>query len=323
MTVETTLLISAAVAFAVVTGANDGGALIAMGMKIPSIKPLGAILMLAAAVVAGPILIGTQVANTLAHSMVRFDGGAGKSALLVAILSAVLVVTVLSRRGLPTSLTLALIGGITGAGFAYHLPVLWGMIGFVLIMGMAAPFISAASGFVFSRFLLGRIPARGLAARRICWAHRFVFGLQCLAYSVNDGQKILAIFAISAGTASGTLVGGPWQILAIGLLFMLGVLISIRKFARSLGAEIMLVRPANAIAAEFSSAAAVFGTTALGAPVSMTQSVAAALVGSGLSEGYGKIRWRAASRIVLAWVFTFPTAAVLAAAVASIGSVVS
>lgn len=134
---------------------------------------------------------------------------------------------------------------------------------------------------------------------------------------------MLAVFAVAAGTVSGSLPARPGQILAIGVLFTLGVLVGIRRSAAALGTGVMLMRPTNTIAAEFSSAAAVFGTAALGAPVSMTQSAAAALVGSGLSEGYGKIRWQAASRIALAWVFTLPAAAVLAAAIARFGSAVS
>lgn len=322
MTVEGALLVAAAIAFALVSGANDGGTLIAVGLKISSLKPLTAIGLLSVAVVAGPILVGTRVATTLANRLISFEGDAGDSALLVAVTVALLVVAVLSYGGLPTSLTLALMGGLVGSGVGFRFPVAWGMVGFVLAMGAAAPFVGAVGGFAFSRFLLGYMPGRGTAATRVGSAHRLAFGLQCLAYSVNDGQKMLAVFAVAAGTTSGAVSAQLEQVLAIGVLFTLGVLIGIRRFAGSLGAEVMLLRPTNAITAEFSSAAGLFGTAALGAPVSMTQSLAAALIGSGLSEGYGRIRWRAAFRIVLAWVFTLPAAAGLAAVVARAGSIV-
>jgi len=322
VTLEGALLVVAAIAFAVVSGANDGGTLIAMGLKISSVKPLTAIGLLSVAVMAGPILIGTRVATTLADRLVAFEGDAGDSALLVAVAVALLVVAVLSYKGLPTSLTLALMGGIAGSGVGFRLPVAWDTVGFVLAMGAAAPFVGAVGGFAFSRFLLRYIPGRGTAATRIGLAHRLAFGLQCLAYSVNDGQKMLALFAVTAGTASGAVSARPEQVVVIGVLFALGILISLRRFAGLLGGGIMLLRPANAITAEFSSAAVLFGTAALGAPVSMTQSVTAALIGSGLSEGYGRIRWQAAFRIVLAWVFTLPAAAGLAAVIARIDSVI-
>jgi inorganic phosphate transporter, PiT family len=323
VTIETVLLIAAAITFAVASGANDGATLIAMGLKISSAKPLMAIGLLSVAVMAGPVLIGTQVATTLANRLTAFEGDAGRSALLVAVIVALLVVALLSYRGLPTSLTLALMGGIAGSGVGFQLPVAWDMVGFVLAIGAAAPLVGAIGGFVFSRFLLGYMPGRGTAATRLVWTHRLAFGLQCLAYSVNDGQKMLAIFAVTAGTASGVVSARPEQILVIGLLFTLGIFIAIPRFAESLGQEVMLLRPTNAITAEFSSAAALLSTAALGAPVSMTQSLAAALIGSGVSEGYGRIRWQATFRIFLAWVITLPTATGLAAAVARVGSIAS
>ncbi|MDP9410607.1 MAG: inorganic phosphate transporter [Actinomycetota bacterium] len=312
-----------AAAFAVVSGINDGSTLIAMGLKITSLKPLMAIGLLSGAVVTGPVLFGTQVATTLAGRLVSFEGDAGDAALLAAVIAALSIVAMLSRRGLPTSLTLALMGGIAGAGVGYRLPVSWETIALVLAIGAAAPIVGGVGGFVFSRSLIWYMPGRGAATTRIGWAHRLAFGFQCLAYSVNDGQKMLAIFAVAAGTDSGSLPARPGQLLAIGVLFTLGVLVGLRRSAATLSTGVMLMRPTNTVAAEFSSAAAVFGTTALGAPVSMTQSAAAALVGSGLSEGYGKIRWQAASRIALAWVFTLPAAAVLAAIIARFGSAVS
>ncbi len=321
MTLETVLLVAAAMTFAGVSGANDGATLIAMGLKISFVKPLMAVGLLSVAVMVGPVLIGTRVATTLANRLTAFEGDAGRSALLVAVIVALLVVALLSYRGLPTSLTLALMGGIAGSGVGFRLPVAWDMLAFVLAMGAAAPFVGAIGGFVFSRFLLGYIPGRGTVATRLLWAHRLAFGLQCLAYSLNDGQKMLAIFALTAGTTSGVVSARPEQILVIGLLFTLGIFIGIPRFATSLGQEVMLLRPTNAITAEFSSAAALLGTAALGAPVSMTQSLVAALIGSGVSEGYGRVRWQAASRILLAWVVTLPAATGVAAAVARVGSI--
>jgi len=321
VTLETVLLVAAAMTFAVVSGANDGATLIAMGLKISFVKPLMAVGLLSVAVMVGPVLIGTRVATTLANRLTAFEGDAGRSALLVAVIVALLVVALLSYRGLPTSLTLALMGGIAGSGVGFRLPVAWDMLAFVLAMGAAAPFVGAIGGFVFSRFLLGYIPGRGTVATRLLWAHRLAFGLQCLAYSLNDGQKMLAIFALTAGTTSGVVSARPEQILVIGLLFTLGIFIGIPRFATSLGQEVMLLRPTNAITAEFSSAAALLGTAALGAPVSMTQSLVAALIGSGVSEGYGRVRWQAASRILLAWVVTLPAATGVAAAVARVGSI--
>ncbi|HVL99017.1 MAG TPA: inorganic phosphate transporter, partial [Egibacteraceae bacterium] len=65
------------------------------------------------------------------------------------------------------------------------------------------------------------------------------------------------------------------------------------------------------------------GSAAVGAPVSMTQSVAAALVGAGMSYGHRRVRWRAVGRLGLAWLLTLPASAALAAAVARGGALLS
>jgi PiT family inorganic phosphate transporter len=112
------LLVVAAL-FAVVAGANDGSSILASAVRVSGLRPWVSISILLAAVVLGPlVLFGTSVATTLAHRLVPFDARGGVHVvLLVAALAAMLVVFGLSRAGLPTSLTLALVGGISGAGW--------------------------------------------------------------------------------------------------------------------------------------------------------------------------------------------------------------
>lgn len=46
-----------AAAFAVVTGVNDGGSILSTGLKVPSVKPLSAVLILVGLTVAWPAVI--------------------------------------------------------------------------------------------------------------------------------------------------------------------------------------------------------------------------------------------------------------------------
>lgn len=319
------ILLLAALGFAVVNGLNDGGALVATGLKVPALPPLGAIAMLGLALIVAPLAIGTQVAATLANRLVSFSAGGGlidgRIGLLTAVLTAVVVVVVLSRHGLPTSLTLALVGGITGVGIGGGLQVSYATLGLVLAAGLAAPVIGALAGFALSR-LAGLLPSRRRVGSRIRFAHIGAFGLQCVAYAANDGQKMLAVMAVATGTAEGMALP-IGQLVALAVLFTGGLVVGLRPAASTLGAEIIPARPPDAVAAEFASAGAVLGSSAIGAPVSMTQSVAAALVGAGMSHGARRVRWRAAGRLGLAWLFTLPVSAVLAAAIARGGALLS
>lgn len=316
------LLLAAALGFAVVNGLNDGGALVGVGLKVPGLPPAVAAGMLAIALVVAPLVLGTQVASTLVDRLVTFSepGGAdsGRAAVLIAVGTAVTLVAILSRRGLPTSLTLALVGGLAGAGFGSGLPVSYTTLGLVLAAGVAAPVVGGVVGLVLSR-LAGRLPSRRRVAPRIRVAHVGAFSLQCLAYAANDGQKMIAIFAVASGTA-GQVSPSVIDLVLLATLFTFGLVGGLRPAASALSAEIIPARPPDAVAAELSSAGAVFASSAVGAPVSMTQSVAAALVGAGISHGPRRVRWRAAGRLGLAWVFTLPASALVAAALARGGS---
>ena len=299
--------------FAVVNGVNDGATLVGGGLKIPAMRPITALLLLAVGLAAVPLVLGTQVATTLASRLVPLDHPDGAALLVAALVAAMAVVAVLSRQGLPTSLTLALIGGITGAGLGFGLAVQWRVVAFVLLLGVLAPLFGAAGGFLLSRLPIRlRHGAHMRGPLRIL--HRAAFGLQCIAYGANDGQKMLAVVAVAAGTAgAGGVEPRPGQLVFIAGCFVVGVLIGLPRIAATVSTGVLATRPADAIAAEWSSGAAVLVSGALGAPVSMTQSVAGALVGAGMRYSRLRVRWPVVARLVAAWVVTLPSAMVAAA----------
>lgn len=322
---QAVVLLAVAAGFAVVNGANDGATLVAAGLKVPALSPLVAIAVLAAALVVAPLVLGTPVATTLADRLVSFEAEpgtiAGSTGLLIAVVTAVVVVTILTRRGLPTSLTLALVGGITGAGLGGGLPVSWVTFVVVALAGLVAPLLGTVGGFALAR-LSAVVPVRTDVTRRIKRVHTAAFTLQAVAYAMNDGQKMLAVgaIALSAGgvdtVTDGEVVLSGATLAGIAALFCVGLVGGLRRVAGTLGGGLLRARPSDAVAAELSSATVVLASATVGAPVSMTQSVAGALVGSGMSVSYRRVRWRAAGRLGLAWLITLPVSAALAAALA-------
>jgi PiT family inorganic phosphate transporter len=69
------------------------------------------------------------------------------------------------------------------------------------------------------------------------------------------------------------------------------------------------------MAAETGAAVALFGSTALGAPVSTTHTVAGAVTGVGVAIRGAPVNWTVFGQMALAWVFTIPAAALASAAV--------
>ncbi|MGW0803586.1 anion permease [Nonomuraea sp. NPDC002799] len=298
---EAVVLIVLACLFAVVSGINDGGALLATGLKLPSVRPAVGLLTLVVLVAVVP-LISDQVALTFATRLATFRGPDDRIAMMLAVVSSLTVVTVLSAKGRPTSLTLAVVGGVTGAGLGWGLPVSAGSVAQVLAFGLAAPIVGGLLGWVAIRLLAVTTTTQGL--RRRHWAG---FLLQSIAYAANDAQKMLAVFMIMFGFS-----GAPPAYTSLAaVLFGLGALYGLPRAGRTLGREIIVSRPAHGVAAELGAGTAVIGCAIAGMPVSMTQAIAGGLIGAGVSQGGGRVRWYAAVKIVTAWLLTLPASALL------------
>jgi len=98
-----------------------------------------------------------------------------------------------------------------------------------------------------------------------------------------------AYAAIAAGTFS-----GGWRIV------------------RTMGQHITQLRPISGFAAETAAAIAIFSSTALGAPVSTTHTVAGSNSGVGATNRGSTVNWAVFGRLIIAWVVTMPAAAAVA-----------
>lgn len=316
--VEIALIVVAGL-FAMFNGANDGGTLLATSLKLASWRPLAAALVLSVSVAVAPALFGTQVATTLAERLVSFHGPQGRLALLVAVTGTTAVVVGLSRGGMPTSLTLALIGAILGVGLGAGLPVAWSSVALVLVLAAAAPFAGLLGAWAVAR-VWAILPVRATVGRQVRHLHPLGLVLQAFAYGTNDGQKMLAVFALAAagGTTGGRVATQAWMLLAACVLFAIGILVGIRRYGARMSSAVLPITPVNAVTAQLSAAAAVMCSAAAGAPVSMTQSVAGGLLGSGLAERTGRVRWHQAGGIAATWLLTLPAAALVTALPAAV-----
>lgn len=310
MEAETAGMAVAAAAFASLNGANDGASLTSLGLTVRGLPPVAALTALGAAVAAVPLVLGTRVASTLTARLVAFDGAAGRHVLLAAIGAAVLVTFALSVRGLPTSVTLALIGGIGGAGVGAGLTVAWHVIGLVLLAAAVAPAVGALVALVATH-VIARLPTRSEVHRRVRRGHALAFVALSLAYGANDGQKVLAVFALVLDMPGGQVRAEPLPLVLGAILFVTGGILGLRRYAQTVGGGVIAARPQQAVVTEASAAAVVLAMAAVGAPVSMTQSVAGGLVGAAWTTGRRRVRWRMVLRIACAWVLTLPAAFVV------------
>ncbi|NVI90834.1 hypothetical protein HUX53_27050, partial [Actinomadura sp. BRA 177] len=198
-----------ALAFVWVTGVNDGAALLGLSGRYP--RSSGPLLM---ALVLVPLVLVPQwtvaVARTFTEGLTDLGDRRGALAFLLGVTVALAVVAALSRRGLPTSLTLAIVGGIGGAGLGMGLDVSWRGLALVLAIGAAAPLAGTSVGYALG-LASRRIPSFTGMPGAVRTAHVLAYSAQCAAYAANDGQKMLAVVSVARHVVSTRRLGaiGP------------------------------------------------------------------------------------------------------------------
>jgi PiT family inorganic phosphate transporter len=85
-----------------------------------------------------------------------------------------------------------------------------------------------------------------------------------------------------------------------------------------LGGKFYKIRPVHGFTTQVASASVILAAAVLGGPVSTTQVVSSAIMGVGSAERLSKVHWSVASQVATAWLVTIPSAALLAAGLASI-----
>ncbi|MEU2021463.1 inorganic phosphate transporter [Streptomyces sp. NPDC016469] len=304
MTVTIALCVTA-VAFVFICGANDGGALLELAVRHRG-RSAGLLLaLLVLAVGLGPDLFGLAVARTFTGHLGQGPPGAARLVFLAGAGASVVLVLLLAWRGVPTSLTLAVLGGLAGADVSLGIRPAWGSLGVVLAIGAAAPLVGAGAGWFIGR-AMHLLPALHGMPRIVSGLQLTAFGCQCLAYAANDAQKMFAVVAVAF--AGDVLMPQPWQAgdVMVAAVFAAGAMTGARRVARGATSHLLTTRPWQVMSAEFASSAAVLSTAGFGMPVSMTQSVAGGLVGTGVSEGGRRVRWQYTLPLLTVWLVTLP-----------------
>ena len=93
----------------------------------------------------------------------------------------------------------------------------------------------------------------------------------------------------------------------------LGTAIGGWKIVKTMGSRIFKLEPVHGFAAETATGIVITGASLMGAPVSTTHTVSAAIFGVGSSKRVNAVRWGVAGQLVVAWVLTLPCAGVVGA----------
>lgn len=293
--------------FVFMSGRNDGAVLVAVNLQGVRRHVGLPLLVLSVAVVTAPLFGISGVAISLESLLGGQSVDAAVASAVVG--TVVVVVAVADAVHVPTSLTLALIGALTGSTIARGLDADGWLVFRVIVLGVLAPVVAALVSFGLGRLSLHSF---GASPFRVGAIRTGGFALLVAAYATNDGQKIP--FAVALGLGISMAGIGDWWPVLVGaaVVFMLGSLAGLRSTGRFVRNGVASTTPLLYLGAELSTAGVVLGGSVLGVPLSLTQSLTGALVGGAAARSRRAVHWSVAGRVLVTWGWTLPAALVLA-----------
>lgn len=326
MEVALILAIAMALLFALTNGFHDAANAIATLVATRVASPGRAILMASVFNMAGPLFFGAAVANTIAK-IVDVPSADAIPVIGAGLTGAVIWNTYTWRKGLPSSSSHALVGGLMGAALlsAGADAVNWGGMDGAHPKGVYGTLISLALASVITlivAFCLSRLMV-AVGRRLTRRANGPVKSLQWVASSwlafshgSNDAMKTVGIIAallLASGHAT-TLDPPLWAIFAAAGMLTLGTAMGGWSIVKTIGKRIFPLRPLDGLVSQTTSASLILIASALGAPVSTTQVVSASVVGIGIGRRrWRHVDWAIVKDIGLAWLTTMPAAGLLGA----------
>jgi PiT family inorganic phosphate transporter len=316
-----------------VNGFHDSANSIATVVSTRVLSPRLAVLWAATFNFLAAFFLGTAVAKTIGSGMIRLEY-VDQYVVLAGLFGAIVWDLFTWWWGLPTSSSHALIGGYAGAAMAKAamqngLPSIFNVVipqGWykTLIFIVVAPVIGLVLGFVFmlSVFWIFRRSAPQPVDRLFRRLQLLSAAAYSLGHGANDAQKTMGIIAgalYTGGFMSKTDMMGSWGrlhwpiILAAHAAIALGTYLGGWRIVKTMGQRITKLRPVGGFCAETAGALTLFATALAGIPVSTTHTITGAIVGVGAVHRLSAVRWGIAGRIVWAWIFTIPAAALMAA----------
>lgn len=306
-----------ALLFDFLNGMNDAGNSVATIVSTKVLSPLAAVAWAAFFNFAAAFIFGLNIANTIGKGIIQ-PVIINEYFVMAALIGAIIWVFTCTRFGIPISVSHALIGGLMGpailiGGVKY---VVWKGILKVVVFIVLAPIFGMIISYILMIFtmLIFKKVSPFKIDRYFRVLQLFSSAIFSLGHGSNDAQKTMGIVAVLLFT-SGMI--GPefyiptWVVFAAYTSIALGTLTGAWNTIRTLGMRLTHLKPVQGFSAETAGAITLMATSALGIPVSTTHTITGAIVGVGLTRRLSAIRWALATNIVLAWILTIPTTAMV------------
>jgi PiT family inorganic phosphate transporter len=223
-------------------------------------------------------------------------------------------------KGIPSSSSHALVGGMIGSGVAHAglTGIQWAGLNKTLIAIVLSPVIGmmlAMLVMLISSWALMRATA-SQAEGRFRFLHLISSGAYSLSHGLNDAQKTMGVITVllfSTGYLHGKFEVPHWVAISCYIAMGLGTLSGGWKIIETMGSRITKLSQHQGFSASLAGSIVLFSASWLGIPVSTTHTITGAVIGAGAARRASAVRWGVARSVVIAWVITIPASAAVGA----------
>lgn len=313
------VVIITALAFDFTNGFHDTANAMATSIATGALRPKVAVTIAAVLNFAGAFL-SVKVATTISGGIVNEKAGIQPAIIFAALVGAILWNLLTWLKGLPSSSSHALYGGLIGAtivGVGLNGVNFGTVVSKILIPAVASPIVAglAAWGATKLAYRITRngreaTTSKGFKAGQIASA-----SLVSLAHGTNDAQKTMGIITlalVSAGALAPGSLPPTWVIVSAGAAIAIGTYMGGWRIIRSMGKGLTDIQAPQGFAAEAAATTVILTSSHMGYGLSTTQVVSGGIMGAGLGGPKAKVHWSMARRMFYTWGLTLPAAATVA-----------
>ncbi|MCF0206963.1 MAG: inorganic phosphate transporter, partial [Bacteroidales bacterium] len=283
-------------------------------------------------------LLGFNIANTVQKTVVE---SAVTMPLIIAGLVAAIIWSLITWwKGIPSSSSHTLIGGLTGAAIAAKgwEAVHWSTVGYIALFIVVAPLIGFLAGNLIT-IMLYWIAKNAKPHKADVWFKRLqLFSSACLSigHGLNDSQKEIGVIACAlaayqlqygfeglpefllpdtithTNVDGANLTGAPsWIPIACITAIAVGTMSGGWKIIKTMGNKITKITPVEGFCSQVAGAFTLFITQHLGVPVSTTHVISGSIMGVGSTKRLSAVRWGVTLDLIVAWIITIPISALI------------
>jgi PiT family inorganic phosphate transporter len=315
------ILIGLVLVFDFINGFHDSANSIATVVSTKVLSPFAAVALAATFNFVAFLVFPLRVASTIGKEVINPD--IVTLELIAAAVSAAIIWNLLTWwKGLPSSSSHTLVGGLVGAAVAgngFGVVNYSGVMKIVLFI-VVAPLLGMIMSYIISVIVLSIVKNHSPSGvdkhfRRLQLLSASAFSL---GHGGNDAQKSMGIIwvaLLAVGRVTKDSDPALWIVLSCHAAIALGTLFGGWRIVKTMGQKITKLKPFEGFCAETAGALTLFGATHFGIPVSTTHTITGSIMGAGAIKGVSAVKWGVTTKIFWAWALTIPVSAFIGAGI--------